>query len=337
MHEDRVGIGVRWIDRRRHLARPIALAALAVLGGLGGLVLASSTAVLGTVTAHAAVAPAHDGGLHAPPRAAGDGRPDDTEPLTAADRDLLAKVRLAGLWEMPAGRMAAQKAVSPRVREIGEMISSQHNQLDVLVAQTAARLGVALPQQPNDDQQGWLDELRAATGTQFDHVFVDRLRAAHGKIFPAIAAVRAGTRNALVRQFAQSANGFVLTHLTLLESTGLVDYTGLPLPAQPSLTGHGPSITDLERLLGWVRRTQPWVGILLVPITVLVIVPRLVRRLTQRRRVIGSRGIPRQGPAPARYDHRPSSDDGTFPTRSNRSAPVSAPVRRLRANPPVRH
>ena len=154
-------------------------------------------------------------------------------PVGPADRDLLVKVRLAGLWEMPAGQMAAAKGTQPRVREVGAEISSQHGDLDALVRKAAATVGVDLPSQPNADQQGWLDEMEQASGAEFDHVFVDRLRAAHGKVFPIIAEVRAGTRNDVVRQLAQAANDFVLTHLTLLESTGLVDYARLPLPPEP--------------------------------------------------------------------------------------------------------
>jgi predicted outer membrane protein len=157
------------------------------------------------------------------------------EPLSASDRELLTKVRLAGLWEQPAGAMAAQKGVNPRVREIGTMISTQHCQLDALVVKAAAQVGLQLPDEPNADQQHWLAEMRAAQGVQFDQVFIDRLRAAHGKVFPVIANVRAGTRNSVVRELAQLSNGFVLTHLTLLESTGLVDYSKLPaVPASPA-------------------------------------------------------------------------------------------------------
>lgn len=244
---------------------------------------------------------------------------DSNESLTAADRDFLVKVRLAGLWETPAGLMAVEKGVSPRVREIGQMIGSQHRQLDALVVQAAAELGVPLPDEPNADQTRWLEEMRAATGAQFDYIFVDRLRVAHGKVFSAVANIRAGTRNAVVRRLAQSANGFVLTHMTLLESTGLVDYTALPLPPQPLVTGNTPGIGDLSGAMTWILRAPPWLGVLLVPITVLVVMPRIMRLVERRRPGGGGR------PTPAR------------PTAA-RPTPVRLhTVRRLRDNPRARH
>ncbi|GAA4459020.1 DUF4142 domain-containing protein [Phytohabitans houttuyneae] len=166
------------------------------------------------------------------PMAAAQAAPDT--PLTAADKNLLSAVRLAGLWEMPAGNMAAEKGGRVRVRQVGAEISKQHSQLDRLVVDAANKLNYRLPDEPNSDQQKWLAEMEEAkAGADFDQIFVDRLRAAHGKVFPVIAGVRTGTRNDVVRKLAQDANGFVLTHLTLLESTGLVKYSELPLPPEP--------------------------------------------------------------------------------------------------------
>jgi predicted outer membrane protein len=153
--------------------------------------------------------------------------------LTATDVMLLNGVRLAGLWEIPAGQMAAQKGRLARVREIGAMIADQHVELDQLVVDAANRLGVEIPDQPNADQKQWLREMQNASGARFDRIFVDRLRAAHGKIFPVIGAVRTGTRNDVIRDLAIAANTFVGNHLSMLESTGLVRYVELPPAAVP--------------------------------------------------------------------------------------------------------
>lgn len=202
--------------------------------GLVALVAAGTVASAGSAQAHSGDAHAQGAGLASLDRAVPASKQQGSQAeLLAADKDLLVKVRLAGLWEMPAGEMAVEKGVNPRVKEIGEMIAAQHAQLDALVVNAANEVDVELPDEPNADQQQWLAEMEAASGREFDQVFVDRLRAAHGKVFPAIANVRAGTRNAVVRQLAQRANDFVLTHLTLLESTDLVDYESLPKPPAP--------------------------------------------------------------------------------------------------------
>ncbi|AEV87935.1 hypothetical protein ACWT_6924 [Actinoplanes sp. SE50] len=169
--------------------------------------------------------------------------------VSAADKDFVIKVRLAGLWEIPAGNMAQEKSDDPNIVKIGKSISAQHVVLDELDRAVAKKLGIDLPNQPNGDQQGWLAEMRNASGGQFNQIYVDRLRAAHGKIFPAIATIRASTRNDSVRKLAQQANQFVMTHMTLLESSGIVDYGALPTAAAPVAPGQkGPVPIDNQMI-----------------------------------------------------------------------------------------
>ncbi|MFC3384315.1 DUF4142 domain-containing protein [Couchioplanes azureus] len=163
--------------------------------------------------------------------------------LSDADRDFATKVRLAGLWEIPAGEMAQQRSDDPRIQSIGREIAAQHQILDKFVRDAAKKLDIALPDEPNADQQGWLDEMRDAEGTDFDKIYIDRLRAAHGKIFPAIATIRASTRNDTIRKLAQRTNQFVMTHMTLLESSGIVNFAALPTAPPPAAGNGGPADT----------------------------------------------------------------------------------------------
>lgn len=155
-------------------------------------------------------------------------------PLTAADRDLLVKVRQAGLWEMPAGEYARTRAESQRVKEVGRLIMEEHSKLDLMTRQAAKKLGVALPDEPNADQQRWLAQLASESGPAFDKDYVNLLRAAHGKVFTVVAGVRSGTRNSEVRKFAAEGINFVMRHMAYLESTGLVDHSQLPEAPTPS-------------------------------------------------------------------------------------------------------
>jgi predicted outer membrane protein len=178
-------------------------------------------------------------------------------PLSPADRDLLVKVRLAGLWEMPAGDQAQRRGVSPKVREIGAKLSAEHHELDEATRRAAAQLGVELPDQPHHDQRLWLNEMDQAEGEQFDRIFVDRLRVAHGKIFPIIGYVRAGTRNELVREFAATGNLYVMRHMSYLESSGLVDWNQVPVPPDPIqpadvTTIAGVNSRGLNPLIIWI-------------------------------------------------------------------------------------
>jgi predicted outer membrane protein len=172
-------------------------------------------------------------------------------PLSASDREFVTKVRLAGLWELPAGRQAQERGTTQAVRTAGEHLIEGHTFLDSRVRSVAARLGLELPNQPSPQQRQWLDTLNAAHGTEYDRDFANILRAAHGKVFAVVAQVRANTRNSLVRDLADDANTTVLDHIKVLEATGRVDFDALardaatsspaPLTASPAPPGPTPS------------------------------------------------------------------------------------------------
>ncbi|MEU1318413.1 DUF4142 domain-containing protein [Streptomyces tibetensis] len=170
----------------------------------------------------------------------------DYGPLSALDQDFLTKVRLAGLWELPAGRQARSKGTTPAVRTAGRHLVEGHRFLDERVRDVAARLNLALPDEPSEQQKQWLDRLDRARGVEYDREFATLLRLAHGKVFPVVAQVRASTRNSLVRELADDANTTVLDHIKVLEATGYVDFDAVARDLADAgtapATGPGPAI-----------------------------------------------------------------------------------------------
>ncbi|WP_409496151.1 DUF4142 domain-containing protein [Amycolatopsis sp. cmx-11-12] len=147
--------------------------------------------------------------------------------IDAHDRELLAAVRQAGLWEGPVSRQAEQRGGAQRVREVGRKLADDHDRLDAKVRELASRVRVELPGEPTEEQRSWVDEITAADGADFDRVYVNRARAAHGSVFGLASQVRAATRDDAMRSFAQTAVDTVMRHMTLLESTGLAETTSL--------------------------------------------------------------------------------------------------------------
>jgi predicted outer membrane protein len=169
----------------------------------------------------------HAGGWSAGPlgpgvAAAGETTETSWGPLTPLDADLLVRVRLAGLWEIPAGDMAQTHTSDQRVRQVGRTLASDHRRLDEQVLAVARKLQVELPAEPTLDQRNWLAEMAAGRDRDFDRAFANRLRVAHGRVFAVVAEVRATTRNTMIRAFAQAAVDVVMKHMSLLESTGML-------------------------------------------------------------------------------------------------------------------
>jgi len=247
----------------------------------------ASAVILTFLLAPAGVARAAGGGdIPVPPETLSD---KGAGPVTAADTDFVIRVRLAGLWELPASNMAMQKSDNPRIVAIGKSIAAQHVILDQLTRDAAKKLNIQLPNQPNSDQQYWLSEMKNANSTTFDQIFVDRLRAAHGKIFPAIATIRASTRNDTVRKLAQEANQFVMTHISLLESSGLVDYGALPTAPAPTVTGQGPVPVDGQMLAAASSSTGGGIPGVNTTVVLLVLAAALVAGVITTMRIFRSR------------------------------------------------
>jgi predicted outer membrane protein/DMSO/TMAO reductase YedYZ heme-binding membrane subunit len=155
-------------------------------------------------------------------------------PIGPADRDMLYKVKQAGLWEMPVGQEAASRATTTEFRDVGEKMAAEHHELDKKVTEAARQLGIQLPTEPSPDQQRWMREISAENGGDYDRTAVFLLRQAHGNVLPLLANVKAGTRNDVIRAFANEAMIYVNRHIDYLDSTGLVNYSQLPEPPPPS-------------------------------------------------------------------------------------------------------
>ncbi|MFF8861817.1 MULTISPECIES: DUF4142 domain-containing protein [unclassified Streptomyces] len=145
-------------------------------------------------------------------------------PLTEQDRDFVVKVRAAGLWEYPLGQIGLQKGASKGVKTASEHLVDGHAALDASCRKIAPMLNITLPNVASPQQEGFVTQLKAETGKQFDTDFANILRMTHGSIFNAIAKIRSTTKNSLVRALADQANDTVLDHMTVMEKTGLVDF-----------------------------------------------------------------------------------------------------------------
>jgi predicted outer membrane protein len=145
-------------------------------------------------------------------------------PLTESDRDFVVKVRAAGLWEYPVGQIGLQKGTTKGVLTASQHLIDGHAGLDATCRKVAPMLNITLPNVASPQQQGFVSQLSADTGKQFDIDFANILRITHGSIFNTIAKIRSTTKNSLVRALADQANLTVLDHMTVMEKTGLVNF-----------------------------------------------------------------------------------------------------------------
>ncbi|RAU82136.1 DUF4142 domain-containing protein [Pontibacter arcticus] len=95
---------------------------------------------------------------------------DPTFMMTAASSNLL---------EIELGKMAAQKATSPKVKEFGNMMVSHHTTATKNLKNVASQMSVTLPETMMPMHQAMVDKLKAKSGAEFDEAYMDAMETAH--------------------------------------------------------------------------------------------------------------------------------------------------------------
>jgi putative membrane protein len=142
-------------------------------------------------------------------------------PLSAADRELVVQVRLAGLWQVPGCRQAGTRGNND-VKQVASRMLAERVEFDARIRKVAAELSVPLPNQPNAEQIGSLAVLSNASPADYDRTFVRLLRDTQDDDLQIIARLSADSRNSLVRSLADEARVIATRHLGYLDGTGLV-------------------------------------------------------------------------------------------------------------------
>ncbi|MEH0821103.1 MULTISPECIES: DUF4142 domain-containing protein [unclassified Micromonospora] len=150
------------------------------------------------------------------------------------DTQYLQAAHQSNLFEIRAGDLAEEKGQNQEVKRLGQMFKTDHTQFDQTVRQTASQLGVQLPDEPTADQQQVLDQLRNASGEEFDRQWVTAQLNAHVQSIQATQTEISQGQEQSVIQLAQNALPVLQAHYD--ELVNLAQQLGIPVP-QASVTG----------------------------------------------------------------------------------------------------
>jgi putative membrane protein len=146
-------------------------------------------------------------------------------PATAAsaapsgqDADYLKAAHQSNLAEISGGRIAEQKATSQAVKDLGARFVADHTKLDAALRKTAAALDVTLPTAPNAEQQAVAARYRAASGQDFDALFVSTQMTAHMKAMALGQTEVDNGADAQAKKVATAAAPVIASHHSALEA-----------------------------------------------------------------------------------------------------------------------
>lgn len=158
--------------------------------------------------------------------ACGDTRPNDADPnaigtsgmAANADSSFIEDQLEDGNREVVLGRLAAQRATNPQVKEFGQMMVSDHQAAGEELRQVATRNNVQLDtSEENDELKDVNERLSKLSGHEFDVEYMATMVEDHKEAIDEVEDKAEGSDNAEVKQWAAKTLPTLRAHLQQAE------------------------------------------------------------------------------------------------------------------------
>jgi putative membrane protein len=94
---------------------------------------------------------------------------------TKDDQDFLVEAASGGLMEVELGKIAATNAASPKVKEFGQQMVTDHSKANDELKALAASKNITIPTTPGEEHQKHIDELKNKKGADFDKAYMSMM------------------------------------------------------------------------------------------------------------------------------------------------------------------
>jgi putative membrane protein len=88
---------------------------------------------------------------------------------------------IGGMYEVEAGRIAAERSGNARVKSLGQMMVTDHGKANDELKPIAAAANLTVPTALDQRHQGLIDNLRGASNEDFDRIYLQQQEAAHNE------------------------------------------------------------------------------------------------------------------------------------------------------------
>ena len=149
----------------------------------------------------------------------GGARAADT--LSPADSRFVAMVSQGGMFEVQAGRLAAEQGHLQDIKDQGATEAHDHELVGTNLKTIVTGAGGSFPDALNDMFQQKLASLKALSGPAFDTAYVREMKAIHDKDGAAFAQEAKAGSNPQLRQFAAETHRIVVMHIGELRGVAL--------------------------------------------------------------------------------------------------------------------
>ena len=137
----------------------------------------------------------------------------EQKPVDKSVSDFAVKAASGGIMEVELGKIAAQKAVNPRVKAWGQMMVDDHSKANDDLKSRAAMENITLPSNMSDDQQKMLDKCSKKMGKDFDKEYMDMMLSDHKEDIDMFKKASSDLTDSTIKDFATTTLPTLQKHL----------------------------------------------------------------------------------------------------------------------------
>ena len=137
--------------------------------------------------------------------------------MTSSTQGFVTAAAISDMYEVEAGKIAAQRAQSPEVKQFAEQMVQAHTETTEKLKNilSSNNIHVTPPAHVDHRRQGMLDDLRGAKAEDFDHRYIAQQIAAHEEANILMRGYAKDGDNAPVKEFAAETDKAVKMHLSM--------------------------------------------------------------------------------------------------------------------------
>jgi putative membrane protein len=139
---------------------------------------------------------------------------------TKQDSKFAMEAAQGGMMEVELGTLAAQKASNQAVKDFGQRMVTDHGKANQQLLQIASQKGMSLPKTLPADKQQHSQKLAAASGAEFDRMYMSHMLMAHDKDLKEFEKQAKSGADPALRSFAEQTLPVLRQHMELAKTVG---------------------------------------------------------------------------------------------------------------------
>lgn len=142
-----------------------------------------------------------------------------TDKPSHTDDHFISEAAQGGQAEVQLGRLAADKAASPQVKQFGQRMVADHSKANGELTNIASQRGINLPNKLDKKDQKQYDHLAKLNGQKFDKAYMSYMVKDHKKDVSAFKHEADHGNNPDLKNFASQTQPILQQHLQMAQQT----------------------------------------------------------------------------------------------------------------------